>query len=187
MTFTGAGEYKVTYTVRDRFETDSIGNPTTYQYTVTLYVGIKAAPPQIEFTSGEKLNQDGIKKPQDLDLSDVEYQKEAKLIVNGIFGAGECDAEYHLTAAEFFGLEITAYDGTDITSQAEVTCNGKTCGVNGDLTIFLDNTPGDSTSRDKRYTRKYSVTISVTYQGMTAEETVMIVFYVPELSGVRWW
>ena len=187
LTFTGAGEYKVTYTVRDRFETDSIGNPTTYQYTVTLYVGIKAAPPQIEFTSGEKLNQDGIKKPQDLDLSDVEYQKEAKLIVNGIFGAGECDAEYHLTAAEFFGLEITAYDGTDITSQAEVTCNGKTCGVNGDLTIFLDNTPGDSTSRDKRYTRKYSVTISVTYQGMTAEETVMIVFYVPELSGVRWW
>ena len=185
LTFTGAGEYKVTYTVRDRFETDSIGNPATYQYTATLYVGIKAAPPQIEFTSGEKLNQNGIRKPQDLDLSDVEYQKEAKLIVNGIFGIGECDAEYHLIAAEFFGLKITAYDGTDITSQAKVTCNGKTSGVNEDLTIDNENKPGNSTSRDKRYTRKYSVTISATYQGITAEETVTIAFYVPVIAG--WW
>ena len=189
LTFTGAGEYKVSYTVRDRFETDSIGNPTTYQYTATLYVGIKAAPPQIEFTSGEKLNQDGIKNPQNLDLSDVEYQKEAKLIVNGIesLGIGECDAEYHLTAAEFFGLEITAYDGTDITSQAKVTCNGKTSGVNEDLTIDNENKPGNSTSKDKRYVQRYSVTISVTYQGMTAEETVMIAFYVPKLSFVQKW
>ena len=187
LTFTGVGEYKVTYTVRDRFETDSIGNPTTYQYTATLYVGIKAAPPQIEFTSGEKLNQDGIKNPQNLDLSDVEYQKEAKLIVNGIFGIGECDAEYHLIAAEFFGLKVTAYDGTDITSQAKVTCNNKTCGVNEDLMIFLDNTPGGTSETDKRYTRKYSVTISATYQGITAEETVMIAFYVPKLSFMQKW
>lgn len=183
LTFTGAGEYKVTYTVKDRFETDSIGNPTTYQYTVTLYVGIKAAPPQIEFTSGEKLNQDGIRKPQDLDLSDVEYQKEADK--NG--GLLDYNSVYNLNVAEFFGLKVTAYDGTDITSQAEVTCDGKTHGVNVEFTIASEDKPGDSSSKDKRYVQRYTVTISVTYQGLTAEETVMIAFYVPKLSFVQKW
>lgn len=183
LTFTGAGEYKVTYTVRDRFETDSIGNPTTYQYTATLYVGIKAAPPQIEFTSGEKLNQDGIKNPQNLDLSDVEYQKEADK--NG--GFLDYNSVYNLNVAEFFGLKVTAYDGTDITSQAEVTCDGKTHGVNVEFTIASEDKPGDSSSKDKRYVQRYTVTISVTYQGLTAEETVAIAFYVPKLSFVQKW
>ncbi len=181
LTFTGAGEYKVTYTVRDRFETDSIGNPATYQYTATLYVGIKAAPPQIEFTSGEKLNQSGIKNPNNIDLNGVEYQKEA----DKIGWVLDYNSVYNLNVAEFFGLKVTAYDGTDITSQAEVTCDGKTHGVNVEFTIASEDKPGDSSSKDKRYVQRYTVTISATYQGLTAEETVTIAFYVPVIAG--WW
>ena len=185
-TFTGAGEYKVTYIVTDRFETDSIGNPVTYQYTATLYVGIKAAPPQIEFTSGEELNQNGISNPQNIDLSGVEYQKEADVYGDGLAGLDK-NSEYKLNVAEFFGLKITAYDGTDITSQAIVIYSGQTYQVNEEFTIASENKPANSTSKDKRYVRKYSVTISVTYQGMTAEKTVTIAFYVPELVFFEKW
>lgn len=186
--FKGIGEYKITYTVKDRFEIDHIGNPLEYTAgTALLYVSPKMEPPTIKFNSGEKLNQNGISNPSGLDLTDVEYQKEA-----GKTGyLLDYDPKYEINILNYFGLEIITYDGQDLVKVSPesiaVTINGQGYSdwmQNITLSDGSNDLPGNSSSKDCRYVNIFTIKISAVYQGLTQEKTVKLTFYVPKLSGL---
>ena len=181
--FTGVGEYNVVYTIVDKFEIDeSTSKPVEYSYICTLNIAYKSVPPAIEFTSGTPVNQNGITNPQNIDLSDVDYQIQAEK--NG--WTFDYNPVYKINVLNDLGLKITAYDGTDITSKAVVKINNKEYGYNEDVELSdgNNNVPGGlEGNNDARYVNVFTISVSVTHEGQTSQSEVKVTFYVEALTG----
>lgn len=188
--FSGVGEYKITYTISDRFEIDELGYPVTIERTALLYVDLKAAPPTIEFTKATNINNNGINNPSNIDYTTADYQIEADVHSDYGLEIGDLNAYYVINLVDDLGLKVTTHDGKDITSEATFSVEGtqlNSLSCLEDIEIFSENKPANSEDTSCRYTKKYTITITAEYNGLTTQEDITIVFYVPKISGLKWW
>lgn len=165
----------------------------------------------VSIVDGEKIYTDNATMTSNFynSLADVEYSAQATLKENGfeIFGMklGEFDPLYKLNIKEFFGVKLYYIDENNVkqeiseqeipeSNKVEITVEWKYHGDETyDKTIEYNSAdakfassdvdaPGNSLSKQARYSNAFDVKISVTYRGKTSSIETSVAFWVPKLT-----